>query len=490
MNNRNEFDRAFREKLEHYASPTPTHLWEAIEAKRAEQPRRGWKVAYWPWLGALLFVLLLGGGTWAYQHFDLWAQNKIGDGTSSLSRESATLAIINTAQETSATALESSTANLSEDATSASDCATTDSEEIATAVSGSSAFSTTSQSTATPQTTAAGTTKATGSKAATTTTDSKPIGKTTGSSTSTSTVSKASKTSMTVDLPNEKAAEVQEEQAEVTAAPVALLNPIAWGSDLPDALTSEVARMPLGSKCADFKAKGVNFYIDLYTSPELPIRTLTAKSEDYLPYARLRNETETVNYAFGGGVRVATVLANGASFRSGVEYSQINELFSYENPDATRVNVEYVLDSLGNILWADTSYVNGTHVKMTHNRYKILDIPVAVGYELELANFVLSIHGGAYFNLLFRQKGDFLAPDDLEPASFTSDEEDAYQAFRTNVGVSLAGSFGLNYKLNSNTLLLFEPHFRYFLKPFSNDDYVLSQRYFNTGITLGLRLKL
>ena len=484
MNQRNDFDRAFKDKLEHYASPTPTHLFDAIEAKRANPPAKGWRFAYWPWLGALLFVLLVGGGIWAYQSFDFRsglaernAAEPIGQ------KESSTLA----EQQTNNSNL-NTLSTLTTTSGSQSEKVSTETETTATE-------ETVSAENTNTQYLVSNTKKAkSNSKQSTFNTQAELINSSShssefaakGVSISPEKIENPVTESTEMDIDRQ----VEEVKDDRPALDFSAFKPIAFGGELPNSLESLNAKMPTGSKCADFKAKGVSFYLDLYGSPNIPIRTLTAKSEDFIDYAQQRRDSEAVNYALSAGARMAAVFASGASLRAGVEYTQINELFSYNNPDATRINVEYIVDSLGNVLWADTSYVSGTHIVMTHNRYRILDIPVAIGYELELANFVLSIHGGAHFNLLFRQKGDFLSPDGNEPVDFSSSNANAYDAFRNNIGVSLAGSFGLNYKLNSHTLLLFEPHFRYFLKPFTNDNYVVSQRYFNTGMTLGLRLKL
>ena len=233
----------------------------------------------------------------------------------------------------------------------------------------------------------------------------------------------------------------------------------------------------------------MNWHLELVGSPEYAFRTLHSKTPEYAEYAAARNEMEEIRGGFTAGVRVSAVTDFGVSLRSGIQYAQINEVFNYRDNNDIRTIVTNVYDGQGNIIGSDTIFEAGTHIKVTYNRHRMVDIPVMVGYEFQFPRFSMAVHGGASFNLLFRQKGDILGPQE-EPVAISSDASNAYPAFRDRLGVSLVGSIGFNYRLTPELQFIVEPQFRVILDPVTRQDYPLSQEYFLTGVTLGVRQRL
>ncbi|MEM8909712.1 MAG: hypothetical protein AAGD05_17825, partial [Bacteroidota bacterium] len=182
--------------------------------------------------------------------------------------------------------------------------------------------------------------------------------------------------------------------------------------------------------------------------------------------------------------------------RSGLVYSQITEVFEFADEDAISVTttIEYTIDPInGDTISRNevTTVQPGQRVKTTYNKYRMLDIPIILGYEWYFKKFSLDVNAGAYFNMLFRQKGDILAPGtEPEPVSISSKNSNAYPAFRDRLGVSLYGSIGFNYNLNQDVQLLLEPNFRYQLKSITIEDYQLDQKYLNVGLLVGVRFRL
>lgn len=241
--------------------------------------------------------------------------------------------------------------------------------------------------------------------------------------------------------------------------------------------------------CEDFKGQPLSWYLGLVLSPDIAIRSLNSKSPEYADYAKNRNQTESFNFAFSTGLRLTAKSGMGLGLRSGFNYSEIMEDFEYQNENEVRIIIQEIYDQNGNILGTDTTYEYGTRVKRTFNRYRTIDVPVMIGYEVEFPKLTLAVYGGAYFNLAFATRGDFLSPE-LEPVTFTTGADDAYPAFRDHLGLSLGGSMGIYYQLSDRLQLVLEPQFRYFLQPVTREEYLLNQKYFTTGITTGLRLKL
>ncbi|MBK7406781.1 MAG: PorT family protein [Saprospirales bacterium] len=233
----------------------------------------------------------------------------------------------------------------------------------------------------------------------------------------------------------------------------------------------------------------MNWHLELVGSPEYVFRTLHSRTPEYADYAAARNEMEEIRGGFTAGVRVSAVTDFGVSLRSGIQYAQINEVFNYRDNNDIRTIVTNVYDGQGNIIGSDTIFEAGTHIKVTYNRHRMVDIPVMVGYEFQFPRFSMAVHGGASFNLLFRQKGDILGPQE-EPVAISSDASNGYPVFRDRLGVSLVGSIGFNYRLTPELQFILEPQFRVILDPVTRQDYPLSQEYFLTGITMGVRQRL
>jgi hypothetical protein len=240
--------------------------------------------------------------------------------------------------------------------------------------------------------------------------------------------------------------------------------------------------------CSEFKELPLEFFFDLSWSHNLAIRSLTAKSPEFIEYADRRRESEEAAYGFSAGAELGATLY-GVGLQTGFSYAQINEVFSFVEGNVQRYEVEKVFDTNGNLIRVDSTLVTGTLIKKTYNRYRMIDIPVMVGYEFDLPKFVLSVYGGANFNLVFLQKGEFLSPE-LEPVNFSSSSSSPFPAFKDQLSVSWVGSIGLHYKLSDRMQVTLEPNFRYFPDPITIEGYSLNQKYFVTGIRTGVRFRM
>lgn len=240
------------------------------------------------------------------------------------------------------------------------------------------------------------------------------------------------------------------------------------------------------NSCRPFSKEkwGLNWYAEVAGSPEYVFRSLSPREKEYAGYAEARNEMEEIRGGFSAGLRLSAVTDFGLSLRTGLQYSQINEVLNFRDPDDVRIIVTNVYDGFGNIIGSDTIYEAGTHIRITYNRYRMVDLPVMLGYEFQFPRFSMTVHGGAIFNLAFAKKGDILSPEG-DPVGIASSE-----AFRDRMGLSLAGGIGFNYRLKPDLQFVLEPQFRVVLDPVTRSDYPLRQEYFLTGINLGLRYKL
>lgn len=306
--------------------------------------------------------------------------------------------------------------------------------------------------------------------------------KTTTSSSSLSSVLEAAETAAIPEMASQVETPAQLVQAfEGLTTPA--LKSIMWG---PDPRYEFPERSCFSFTKEEWK---LNWYLEAVGAPEYVFRSLTPRGKAFADYANAREKMEELRGGFSAGLRVNAVTDFGMSLRTGLQYSQINEVFNFRDPDDVRVIVTNVYDGNGNIIGSDTIYEAGTHIRSTYNRYRMIDLPVMAGYEFRFPRFTMTVHGGAMFNILFLKKGDILSPEG-NPVSVSTAENDPYPAFRDRVGVSLGGSIGFNYHLTPSLQFVVEPQFRVLLDPVTRSDYPLSQEYFTTGISLGVRQKL
>ncbi len=279
-------------------------------------------------------------------------------------------------------------------------------------------------------------------------------------------------------------AKVEEVAKEERVRQSILVNPLANKGLLIDA--KHYAVMPK-VECG-WEARKVYLYFDAITSLDMAFRTLSPKLEDNEAYAISRNQTEGVQGSTSLGFRASAVTKGGFAMRTGLIYSTIKEPFSQIiHREYTRTIVTE--NEEGEIIATDIeTYTIPEEYEFT-NRHKLLDVPVILGYEIDKEKYNIGFNGGAYFNITASQEGRFLNPNN-EIVDFSTNSPIRYDAFKTNVGVSLYSSFAVNYKITPSIHFIFEPYGRYYLNSFTTENYELNQNYFVAGMQIGLRMKM
>ncbi len=227
--------------------------------------------------------------------------------------------------------------------------------------------------------------------------------------------------------------------------------------------------------------------VDLFFSPDYANQILEYKSEDFRDHAQLRTDTEKPYYSFNTGVRVNFLTEFGWAIRTGLVYTQINDILETQYTE-----IVTTLDANGNVIGT----TEGTRDVNIRNKYKMIDIPVIFGYEVPMKKFDLNVNGGVYLNLMSKQSGAFFSPLEDRVVYFTEGHPDDYDIFKNNIGLSVFMGLGFNFDLTSTfnaskkTQLIVEPHARFYPKSFALDNYILNQKYFSTGVMIGLRRDL
>lgn len=230
-------------------------------------------------------------------------------------------------------------------------------------------------------------------------------------------------------------------------------------------------------------AAGNKRYFEFYGGPDYAIRSLHDTGNS--AYLQKRKESTKFKSGFSAGVRYTKVFNNSMSVRGGVNYSQINEKFTFSQGNI--IQVIYIINTNGDTVGSYTT--TGTRNKTTINRYRSIDIPIVVGYELGNGKLHANINAGAIINIYSWQNGDVLDPSG-NPVSITTGKSSSPYQFKTNAGLGFIGAASIYYKLNDRLHLMAEPYFRYNLTPMSKETSTLKQKYQTAGLRLGIRLDL
>ena len=237
--------------------------------------------------------------------------------------------------------------------------------------------------------------------------------------------------------------------------------------------------------CPTFEkdAAGNKKYLDFYAGPDFAMSSMSDTGNS--AYLQKRKESAKVSSAYSAGIRYTKVFNNSMSLRVGVNYSQINEKFSFVQGNL--VQVTYIIDANGD---TTGSYVTtGTRYKTTHNKYRSIDVPLQVGYELGNGRLHANINAGVVVNLYSWQKGEVLDTA-YQPVTITTGKGSSPYQFKTNAGLGFMGGVSVYYKLNDNIHLMAEPYYRHNFKQINKDNLTLKQKYNTVGLRLGVRIDL
>ncbi len=214
------------------------------------------------------------------------------------------------------------------------------------------------------------------------------------------------------------------------------------------------------------------YYVDFGFSPERTVKYLTVKDSYFEGYAEQRNATEGFHFAYALNTRLSMVHYTGLTFKIGFQFQQTNDFFEY-------IDLNYTEEA------EDGEIITGPYQIAKYNRYKSFDIPLMVGYEIDINNFTFALNTGIHMNLFYDKSGYILTPDE----SWSTIQNDNV-VYKNWIGTSWVANIGAYFHLNNRTQLMMEPHFKYSLSSMTVKDYPIEQRNFSTGMRLGLRFRM
>lgn len=231
-------------------------------------------------------------------------------------------------------------------------------------------------------------------------------------------------------------------------------------------------------------AAGNKYYIELYAGPDYASKHFSDTANSLL--MEKRKASTSFRSAFSAGFRYTRVFNNGASIRAGINYSQINEKFTYVQSNITQVT--YITDPITGDT-TGTFLTTGTRYKTTNNKYHTLDIPVLLGFETGNGRIHANFNAGVVLNIYSWQKGESLDTS-YRPVTISTGKGATLYQYKTNIGAGFMGGVSVYYKLNDQLHLLAEPYLRYNFSPMNKDMLSLQEKFTTIGLRLGIRLDL
>lgn len=258
-------------------------------------------------------------------------------------------------------------------------------------------------------------------------------------------------------------------------------------SSLANKTIAQTVIKPAGFKVPDCPlaekdAAGNKSYFEVYLSPDYAFKNYSDTANSVM--VEKRKESLSFQSAYSAGIRYTRVFSNGMSIRAGINYSQVNEKFSFIKDNV--VQLVYVINPQGDT--TNSYYVRGTRYSNTYNHYRTIDVPVLIGYELGNGRLHANINAGVMLNVYSWQSGQTLDKNYM-PVNITSGKSgnEVYQ-YKTNLGVGFTAGVSVYYKLNDRFHLLAEPYGRFNVSPMNNAAVSLQEKFTTIGLRLGLRM--
>lgn len=244
--------------------------------------------------------------------------------------------------------------------------------------------------------------------------------------------------------------------------------------------------------CPPFKSGNTDWFVEVYAAPELAFKSIENISATP-QYLQRKDSSESMRLGYSAGIRLIKPITDNFLVKAGVQYTQINEKFTYRTENEVRtttvISVRTIIRGPGDTLRiTDTSTVQQTGFKNNtiRNRYRSFDIPVTLGYQFGNDNLQFGVNAGVVFNISSWYQGVIL-DSSMSAVPITKGSTSIY---KNNIGLGLYGGFSVLKKLGEDTQLFFEPYFRYNLSGITSEQASFKQRFSLGGLSIGLRYNL
>ncbi|MFK7775066.1 MAG: hypothetical protein AB8F94_23195 [Saprospiraceae bacterium] len=232
------------------------------------------------------------------------------------------------------------------------------------------------------------------------------------------------------------------------------------------------------------------FKIEILSGFSFVNRLLENNNSDNQALFNLRNETESTHGAINISVLGTWKPKPFLSISTGLNFTQINEQFKFQGEIIQKDSIENDIVAFQININEDSIAIFGdqvfdrkfNHNKLYFNKYRMIDIPVLIGFEKRIKKFSLGGRAGVFVNLKLKTSGMIFQATD----SFVNLNSNQGEVFRSNVQLSYYFGGVVKYHLKKQLAISAQPNFRVFPKNFSVTNTFTNQNYRLFGLNLGL----
>lgn len=243
-------------------------------------------------------------------------------------------------------------------------------------------------------------------------------------------------------------------------------------------------------ECPSFSKKKGHFSLLLHAIPYYSMPMYNPLNEEGKIWMNNKKEYESYLEAFQVNLLGQYQWKNGLYVQAGVGYGQIDEKLDFLN--ISSYDVEEVGPTII-IIYGDgqpndtieqtrtVTYYDTTGAE-TYNYHRMVEIPIALGYEFRGGNLGFYIDAGVSINVLTSRTGyTYLAG---EAVAF--DDPD-YNLYGTSTGLKVNGSAGVIFYPTNRFAISIGPDIRYHTQNWLHSSQSLEQRYLDIGLRLGMK---
>lgn len=239
------------------------------------------------------------------------------------------------------------------------------------------------------------------------------------------------------------------------------------------------------------KNKLSQFSIGIVSGGFITERTLSSPIGDSLGINDWRDQTESMRVGFSSTILGTYSPKPFLSISTGLNYTQINEKFEFSGDFIQRDSVVNGVVAYQLNLNQDSIPIYGDrvsekifrHNKVYYNKYRMLDIPIIIGWNKRKNNFSLGLQAGVFVNLKMKTSGLIFQSS----SSFLNLDTNQSDWFKSNVQLSYYFGLQLRYHFNDRWAIFTNPNFRIFPNSFSNGASNFVQKYNLSGLNIGMQ---
>jgi hypothetical protein len=236
------------------------------------------------------------------------------------------------------------------------------------------------------------------------------------------------------------------------------------------------------------------WFLDAYAQIGRPLEDIQFSGESS-GYASEWEEQYDPAFAYHGGLMIGRQFHWNGYLAAGLEYQQfqtehLNELRIVETIQIFDPRAYYTVDENGVRQYVgDTVTVTNVRdeIERSANNYKMLHLPIHLGYRSKGKYWRYGIDVSALINLSFNYEGVFLKSDGMV---VEVDDNNQSDYFADGIGTSFSAALHLGRMIGDRTELYMQPRFRFNGQNYHNEETGLSIKRNFAGIRLGLRYYL